>query len=147
MANKINWSDYPAATSYLTTALDALANAANKLGGSIDNTANGDQYMDLELYVAAQGGARSAFAYVSVYILPSVDGTNYAYGDDSTTPAAVNLAGAFHLDAATTARYCVITHVRLPAGKFKILVQNNTGQAFAANSSTLKYALYNDEVQ
>jgi len=147
MANEINWSDYPAATNYLTTELNALADGANKLGAAIDNTSNGDMYMDVELYVAAQGGARSADAYVALYILASVDGTNYCYGADAVDPPAHALVGVFALDAVVTARYVTLTHLLVPAGKFKMLVINETGQAFAGTLSTLKYTLYNEEIQ
>lgn len=147
MANEINWLNYPAAILYLTTELNALADGANKLGGEIDNTANGDMYMDVELYVAAQGSARSSGAYVALYILPSVDGTNFCYGGDSLDPPATTWVANLPLDAATTARYVTATHILLPAGKFKILVMNETGQALAATGSTLKYTLYNEEIQ
>jgi len=147
MANEINWSDYPAATTYLTTELNALADGGNKLGAEIDNTANGDMYMDLELYVAEQGSARGSGAYVALYILPSVDGTNYCYGGDSLDPPANTWTANFLLDAAVTARYATLTHILLPASKFKLLLINETGQAFAATSTTLKYTIYNEEIQ
>lgn len=147
MANEVNWSDYPSATTYLTTELNALADGGNDLGAEIDNTANGDMYMDLELYLATQGSARSAGAYVAIYLLPSVDGTNFCYGGDALDPPANTHRASFRFDAAVTARYSTITHVLLPAGKFKILVMNETGQDFAATGNTLKYTLYNEEIQ
>ena len=147
MANEINWLNYPSPVTYLTTELNALADGANKLGAAIDNTANGDMYMDLELLLAEQGSARDTGAYVAVYILPSVDGTNYCYGGDSLDPPANTWRANFPFDAAVTARYTTITHVLLPAGKFKLLVMNETGQAFAATGNTLKYTLYNEEIQ
>lgn len=147
MANEVNWLNYPAATTYLTTELNALADGGNDLGAAIDNTANGDMYMDLELLLAEQGVARDSGAYVALYILPSVDGTNYCYGGDSLDPPANTHRANFLFDAAVTARYSTITHILLPAGKFKILVMNETGQAFAATGNTLKYTLYNEEIQ
>lgn len=147
MANEVNWSDYPGATTYLTTELNALADGGNDLGAEIDNTGNGDMYMDLELYLATQGSARDSGAYVAVYILPSVDGTNFCYGGDSLDPPSNTWRANFLFDAATTARYSTITHVLLPAGKLKLLVMNETGQAFAGTGNTLKYTLYNEEIQ
>lgn len=147
MANEVNWSDYPSPTTYLSTELNALADGGNDLGAEIDNSGNGDMYADFELLLAEQGSARSAGAFVALYILPSVDGTNFCYGGDSLDPPANTWRANFPLDAAVTARYTTITHVLLPAGKFKILVMNETGQAFAATGNTLKYTLYNEEIQ
>lgn len=147
MANEVNWSNYPSATTYLTTELNSLANGANVLGAAIDNTANGDRWMDIELTVATQGSARSSGAYVAIYLLSSTDGTNYTYGDASTDPPASAWVGNIPLDAVVTARISSLIHLLVPAGKFKILVMNETGQAFASSGNTVKYALYNEEIQ
>jgi hypothetical protein len=147
MPNEVNWLDYPSATSYMTTELNSLADDDTKLGAAIDNTSNGDMYMDVEFYIAAQGSARDAGGYVALYFLASVDGTNYCYGDDALVPPGNALAATFPLDAATTARYVTVTHLLVPAGKFKILLENQTGQAFASSANTVKYTLYNEEIQ
>jgi len=147
MANKVNWSDYPAEVTYLSTEINALADGGNDLGATIDNSANGDMYMDLELYLAEQGSARDTGAFVALYILPSVDGVNFCYGGDSLDPPANTHRANFLFDAAVTARYSTVIHILLPAGLFRMLVMNETGQTFAATGNTLKYTLYNEEIQ
>ena len=142
MATTFKWTALGTLTSYLGAELNALANAGNVIGAAIDNTANLNTYMAVELFVNTQGVARSAGAYVSLYLLPSVDGTNYAYGGAALTPSAQRLVGVFALDAAVTARYTVLVDLPIPPTKFMLLVQNNTGQAFAATLSTLKYRVY-----
>ena len=62
----------------LTTELDGLANAtASAASGAIDNRTTLNLFMDVELVVAAQGSARSAGAVVEVYLVSSLDETNY----------------------------------------------------------------------
>lgn len=127
------------ATSILTTELNALGNAMmSSASSAVDNTSNLDLFMDLELYVHTQGSARSAGATVEVYILPTVDGTNYA----DATYGNPELVAVFPLDAATTARYGIRRDIPIPPGSFKLALYNRTGQAFAATTSTLKYRTY-----
>lgn len=146
--NAINWESNPALTSYLTTDLNALANNGNKLGGTINNSAGLDTHMDVELSLAAQGSARSAGAYVGIYLLPSADGgTTFAFGGDALNPGANHLAATIPFDAATTARVQLATMIPVPPGHFQLLVQNVTGQALAATTNVLQYRLYSLEIQ
>lgn len=147
MANKINWDSSPAIVPYLTTELNALANAAQVIGVAIDNTANLNMYMDVEVYVAVQGGARSAGAYIAVYLVTSIDGTNYGYGDASTDPPANSLVCALAIDAAVTARYLTSKPFLIPPGKMMLVIENNTGQSFKATDSTVGYRVYSEEIQ
>lgn len=146
MASTETWSDLGSTQTYLSTELNALANDGRKIGAEIDNATAKAMFLAAELYVAEQGSARSAGAYVTLYLVPSVDGTNYTYGGDTLTPPATCLVGDFVLDAAVTARYVGLPCVAIPPTKFKLLVINKTGQAFAASGNTLKYRTYNREI-
>ena len=146
MANAITWSDLEATVTYLGAELNALADAGRKLGAAIDNTADKFTYAMVELYLPIQAGARDAGAYVSLYLLKSTDGTNYDFGADALAPPPGTWANNFTFDADTAARY-VSVEIAVPPSKFKLMVINNTGQAFAATLNTLKYRFYSLEVQ
>lgn len=141
------WSATTSPESILTTELNSLANGATKLSAAVsnDDAAERNLYADFEFTIAAQGSARANDAHVQLYLLPSIDGTNFTYGDDSTTPPASALVGSFILDASTSARVVHLRGVELPPEDFKLLVYNNTGQALAASGNTLKLFRYNLE--
>lgn len=133
------WETPGAVQTYLSTELNSLANAGAVLGASIDNTA-GKAFINLELYLAVQGSARPDGASVRVDILPSVDGTNY---NDATVPCGQQLT-QLPLDAAVTARYVTRVCLPIPPTKFKLNITNRTGQAFKADSNTIKYTLHSE---
>ena len=137
------WETLPGLTTYLTTELNSLASAGLKIGAAI--TAGNEMWMVVELAVAAQASARSAGAYVGIYVVRSLDGgSTYGYGSDSLTPGAHNLAICLPLDAAVTARV-VNGLVFIPAcTQCKLLLVNATGQAFAATTNTLKYGFVSE---
>lgn len=148
MPNAINWESNPSLTSYLTTELNSLANAANKLGAAIDNSTGLDTHMDVQISIAAQGSARDNSAHIAIYLIPSADGgTTYAYGGDSLNPGSNTLVSVVPFDASTSARVQLGTLISVPPGHFKLLLQNNTGQALAASGNTASYRLYSLEVQ
>lgn len=139
----IRWTTPAPLVDYLSNDLNALANAARVNGVSIDNEAGQNLYMTVELHVNTQGAARSAGAYVSIYLLPTIDGVNYSYGTAGTTPSPISLVATLSLDASLTARYVLSQPIPIPPHPFIISVENNTGQAFAAASNTLKYRVFN----
>lgn len=121
--------------------LDALANAAAALSDAINNAATKAKYINLELYLYTQGGARTVGGYVQVNILPTIDGTNYT---NETAPIPEMLC-IFPLDAATTDRYVVRTNLPIPPCSFKLQLVNRTGQALGADNNTLKYTLHSEQ--
>ena len=145
MANEGNFTDLAAAVTYMSTSLNALANNGNKLGANVDNSA-GKKFMRVEVSLAAQGSARGVGAHVALYALLSVDGgTTHTYGSDSVDPPHAALVECIDFDAATAARVHSVD-IPVPAGHFKMLAENKTGQAFAGTGNTIKYALFSDEI-
>jgi hypothetical protein len=149
MATESKWEAPSDIVTYLSTELNSLADGANDLGAKIDNVADGENelYIDLEFYIALQGGSRDADGRVEIYLLTSIDNTNFDMGGDSTDPRPSSLLCVFSLDAATTARYRTFHSLPIPPFDFKLLVMNETGQNFASSGNTLKYRMHSVEAQ
>ena len=147
MPTTFKWIAPEALTTALTTELDALADSTSDTTGfsavsaEIANETNLYQYIDLELVLGVQT-ARSAGAFVAVYINFSADGTTY---DDTSNKAFGQVLTTFQLDAAVTARRLTKVNIPIPPLDFKLLVLNDTGQAFAATLNTLKYRRHNEQ--
>jgi hypothetical protein len=126
----------------------ALANAAQKCGNEIDNTSALALYADFDLYWRG-ASAPAAGAYVALYLVPAVDGTNYADGaDDTVTPPDTAWVGSFPLRAVTTQQRVALRGVLLSPGKQKVVIINKSGQAATNtdNENILKYRTYSETV-
>jgi hypothetical protein len=145
MANQFQYNDYPSLVEYLTTDLNSIADGVSVIGAAIDCQLYTNMVVALQL--AEQGIARSSGAYVSLYAIPSIDGTNYSYGSASLMPSSTHRIRSFELDATVTARYVISPSITLLPGYYKLLVTNKTGQAFAASGNKLSYGIYCFEMQ
>lgn len=144
MATTFKWTTPGTLTTALSTELNGLANAAySALSAEIDNEAGLNQYIDLELVIAAQGAARSAGAYIGVYVAYAVDNTpNYP---DTANDSFAKLLAVFPLDATANARRLVEVNLPLAPFRMKLYVKNATGQALAASGNTLKIRTHNTQ--
>ena len=128
-----------AGTTVLTTELNSLGNAAAcALSSAVANATNLDRIGRCELNVTF-GSSPTANSTVDLYLVPALDGTNYA--DYSTTGPVVDpntYVGSFVLRATTSAQRRMSPWFPLPAADFKLGVVNNSGQAFPASGSTVK---------
>lgn len=142
-----NYTARASAVTVLTTELNSLTNnSVCAVSAAQDNDTAGtrDLYAQAEIYIATQGTNRGAGAYVALYLIPELDGTNYG----ATTDECLDnyFVGAASLDdAALAARYLVIDRVRLPVGDFKAALKNGTGQTLAASGNTVKVRAYTVE--
>lgn len=149
MATTLQWVAPDTLASILTTELDALANSTtdttgfSALSSEINNESGLFQYIDLELRLSTQGGARSAGGWVGIFIAAAVDNTP-TYPADSIASLVIPLA-AFQFDAATTARILTVFNIPIPPLKFKVQAWNKTGQAFGATTNILKYRRHNEQ--
>ena len=137
----MGWSaTYGTAVSYLTTELNALADAGWALSAVIDNATALDELVDIPLVLASAVTAGTGSPSVDIYLLPVADGTT-----DDNPPGAS--AGAIPADkyvgsvsAIASASFTsgTLRGVVLPPGKYRVGVQNNLGAAMPATGNTLK---------
>lgn len=153
MANAIKWSALGTQTTVINgddtaPTLKALANDARKLGAEVDNATARNMYADFEL-LCRFGSAPNVGGHAGLYLIQSVDGTNYADGDDSIVPPATAQVGTFPVRAVTDAQRVVLRRVLLPATKFKPLIINKSGQAMTNTDAenVLTMRAYNEELQ
>lgn len=142
---------------YLTTAqtvawtgatqkIDSLTdNEWTDLSDEIDNSTNKYPYAQLDLALGSAAFTGSD-AGVEVYIVPTVDGTNYPdWSGNATTDAPEQshyFAAFLPLKASTSAKRVVSSSqgpIELPQGKFKFGMRNRGNVTLAASSNTLTY--------
>jgi hypothetical protein len=93
--------------------------------------------------------APASGAYVSLYFILSVDGTNYQDGDDSIAPPQSAFVRNFPCRLVDTQQRISLSGIRLPPTKFKPLVINNGSTAFTNTNdeNVLSYRAYDPEIQ
>lgn len=143
------WSTPGSLTTLETTDLNSLANSTSESTGKvlcdeIDNTSNLHFYMMLELVLASITSGSGA-PYVGLWLLIPADGSTYETGTTSIDPAKPQHV-IFPLKASYTgAQTVVIDGIPIPPSKFKFLLQNKAGIAFASSGNTLKYKTYSEQ--
>ncbi len=116
----------------MTTELNSLASTGTATSAAIDNDADHDMLMDLELLIT-YGTNPTANTVIEVSIVRTVDGTNY-----EQTPPLGGIVGAWTLKATTSAQRIIIPGVVVPPRDFKLYVEaKTTGQTAAASGNTV----------
>lgn len=144
MANIGKWNAPSSTATILSTELDSLADgSASSASSAIANQTNLDIYVDIEINLGSL--TPTAGAYVSLYILEAIDGSNYP----SQSTADMRLTSTQLLCvvpigvAAATAQRVAVRNIVIPPGSFKIILDNHAGAALAANGNTVKFNAYN----
>jgi hypothetical protein len=113
------------------------------LSDEVDNSTNKYPRCDVEI-VLASAAFTGAGSGMEVYIIPSVDGTNYpTWTGDGTADEQENngfIVGFATTTGTTAAQRMVIRNIDLPQGKYKWGFRNRTGVNLAAsgNSATFR---------
>lgn len=131
----IRLEDESSTTTVMSTELNSLADNARALGAEVDNSA-GFIWGDFEINVTFAVAPTNKNP-LEIFILQSLDGTNFADGSASVEPASTLMRGYVPVRNVTSAQRLVFENVLLPPRKFKVLLWNKSGQAFPASGSTV----------
>lgn len=143
MANIGKWGNAAAISTVLSTGLNSLSNNTMSAASSaIANQTNLDIYCDIEVNLAAL--SPSASAYVALYILEALDGSNYpAQSDADLRLTTTQLLCVVPIGVtSSTAQRVAIRNVVIPPGSFELKLDNQTGVALASSGNTVKIVTY-----
>lgn len=137
---------------YMDTDLNALANDAVNIGATVlDNTSTKHHNLMAELYLATVDLSAQTGLTVELYLVPSVDGTNYV--DDGTDASTTDLPpgsahiGTFYIQKTSAIhRAAILVKECLQALKYTPVLINKTGAAFNASGNILKIMTNSDKV-
>lgn len=133
MATVSQWTAYNTAdTAVAGATMNALANAGYAYGSAIANNTGLYLYGDLTLALSS-AVTSVAPAYLSVFIIPSIDGN---YTASSGNPGASYLAG-YASGPGGSIQYMQVRGLILPPAAFKIIIQNNLGVAFPSTTTSV----------
>lgn len=129
-----------------TQTLNSLTdNEWTDLSDEVDNTTNLYAFADLEL-VLGSAAFTGTDAGMEIYIIPTVDGTNYPDWTGNSTSDAPEQMGYFvaflPLKAATAAKRVVSSSqadISLPQGKYKWGARNRGNVTLAGSGNTLSF--------
>lgn len=129
-----------------TQKIDSLTNDEwTDLSDEIDNSTNKYPFADLDL-VLGSAAFTGTDAGIEVYLIPSVDGTNYPdWSGNSTSdaPEQSHYYVAFLPLKATTAARRVVSSaqlpINLPNGKFKFGLRSRANVTLASSGNTLYF--------
>lgn len=144
MADAILSGYKAAAQTGLSTELNSLAdNGFCALSSEVDNSSTKYMMCDVEVYLASLTAGTTGDEAVEVYIVPSVDGSNYPDWTTGTSDAQENnqyYVGSVTIKQSGAAtKRGVMRNVALPNGTFKWAVRNRVNSALAASGNTLKW--------
>ena len=133
-------------TTVLSTELNGLTDGAVAISGNLSNDAATTERLIkamAEIYIATQGTARSAGASVTLFLIPTTDGTNY--GDTDGDCVNNYIVGVYPLDGGSTAARYISGSIALLPTDYRIGLRNDTGQTLAATGNTVKLREYSVE--
>ncbi len=139
------WAAAPVSRSTgLTTELNSLANGGySAQGTAFDNTSNLDEFAACDIALASLNP--TAGAYLQIFLSQSLDGTTYEDAPSSTNPGTHQLVATVLVTTGSAAKRIMTPWFRIPPGKFKLVLLNQTGVALGASANTVTLYTSNDK--
>lgn len=148
MSQNVTWATPANIATALSTELNSLANGSySNASSAIANATAKARFIAVELVLASLTPV--ANQTVTLWLLPSVDGTNYPDGGGSTAPEPAMALCTFRLTNATRAFRLTRANLPIPPLNFTLVVSNDTitsGANLAAANNTVKYVTYGEAV-
>jgi len=143
MANRGIWSLFGSnPTTVLSTGLNSLAPAGTVVSATYANQTNLDLYCDVEVNLASL--SPTAGAYVSIYILAAIDGSNFPA--QSAADLRLTTTQLFCTvpigTTASTAQRVAVRNLLLPPQPVQFVFDNQTGATLNAAGNTVKIDAY-----
>lgn len=135
-----------AVVNLLTNELNSLASTAGTLTAAGPAITPGTTYSsrfqwgDLWLKLASSSSALTSASFVNIYLLPSIDGSNYPKISGNNVAKANYYVGTIAVYPATLSSEVIYEgrqRIRLPNVPFKAVLENQLGVAFPASGNTL----------
>ena len=146
-ASQVKWDTAPTSRgNILTTELNSLANDAySAVGPAFDNTSNLDQFAWVEVNLASLNPTTGAF--ITLFLVQSLDGTNYEDEPSSTLPGYHAIRAVIPIKTGSATKRAISDMFRIPPGHFKPVLRNDCNVAFGASGNTVELFTANDENQ
>lgn len=131
------------AQTVLSTELDSLAvDTWSAVSSEVDNSTNNYMFMDIEVDLASITPTGTDAA-LEIYIVPSVDGTQYPSTSNSGTAAEQEntqyFVGSVTLSLDAEVQIHMLRGIEVPTGKWKMFVRNKSNVQLATSGSTVKW--------
>lgn len=147
MASIIKWDAPTSPTTLLNTELDGLVSGAACAASSTFNNADASgRYLwgEAELSVALASSTSVAAPFLELYLVYSLDGSNWEDGGGAVLPPATAMVGLFPLRNTTAAQRVTLKRVPLSPLRYRAVLRNATGQTLAASGNVLRMTHYNE---
>lgn len=135
---------------FSTATLNSIASGNAILSDlQIDNSSAFDMFADLSIVLAS--AAFVAPNFIGIYLYPlNKDASTFGDGRFGTSaagpPSSCYYVGTIGLVAATQAQEGTLVRIVLPPAKFKFVLYNQGGVAFAGSGNTAQYRTYNRSI-